>query len=1255
MPNRKNQLWREVKQAAPMSMIASALGRRLNYRTETFESLSIALAQINRNFILNRPFLEQVRARPRLRPTRPRYLIEYDIIKVDVDSKNVDKSGFSIIVNKKPETKEDKQQLRDALKKYSRMKLNQEGSKYEGKNIIMPSDVDYKSMSKRQLLKNKRKYFLRAVREAKETEIKRTPRGFRGMILKDTKAPDYWSLGIQGDAGSYEEECVATAIMSFQCDYYRNKNITRTQIYQDMDCKRGDNITLQMVYDYHTKHNLKAYFVDATNKVIKIIDGNSTDYKVGFYKINNKHIYPIHDKDTQNEIIYKKKIVLAELSECKDSDIVRYDGVSNIDDYKENVIVMTQDQITNQIKNSYENGLILENISCSNSGAIKKCSYKNKWLIVFDDYEKVIKVLSICREQIPQIKHFKNRLKAFTYQGHTLQSITRDLMEVIGTRLTSSVYNNDVYNTFKQLMHGGYDRTVGDGVGEEGKKYIGADVRRCYTDCLYNRKHKFGLFTPLDEFTKYDGIYEGAYYIIKECKLDIIDLGYGIYDSEFVEYALNNKLIKEEQITHQIKPFYSLPNTHFVKLIDIIYDKFDDDIAKSLINKFCGTLNPSGYSIVDPFLTNDDNMRMEFLNRDANNNTTTLIDGELFECYTKTHKRVIQSNMNLWNSLVCGGYIRLHKLYKQMIQFGPATYFKTDSVSVECKSQEDYDRYMAFINSQEDTKYGLGMIRTCEGSQGFVTSLNDIDYGITEYRFKPRVFDKLTNPENIKLPKGNKGIFVHGSAGCGKTYTLVNKILPLLEDDTYIVSSTANKALCNLQDNGVHKKYLKNLMEVFTTINFNNMINEGKIKTLIVDEYTMTGHRYMKLIYKLFIEHNFRIIFVGDDKQIPSIDNRNIKYHDKQFFKEMIELDIELTKQHRSNQGLTDIAMKVYNDGEFKCDRVGECDMNICYLRKTCDEINAKYSKRYENGFKGHNDFYYDDGAPVICFTNKFRKGYDNDNDDTVGFINGSCFKIDEWDDEKGGYVRLMNYDYEYPDGDEDLTDEQDEELCNNIIDISLLDFIKNFTLAHAITTHKLQGTTLKGKVCIHDTELMKRELLYTAITRLTSNDNLYVPHPVELKQIEHYKFSTNKDKDWTYDFTNKNHYKFLYYVIDSEGNTSDIKASEFIDKYRDDEIKVMKLFGYNDLDELNKELERVNGLKTTKKIKEGIYKKVQRKEKNRKGYILTNTDKHGRTSVRFRIVIRGKSYNKKWSVGKKRTLDQAMDLAIAHQIEMSN
>ena len=72
------------------------------------------------------------------------------------------------------------------------------------------------------------------------------------------------------------------------------------------------------------------------------------------------------------------------------------------------------------------------------------------------------------------------------------------------------------------------------------------------------------------------------------------------------------------------------------------------------------------------------------------------------------------------------------------------------------------------------------------------------------------------------------------------------------------------------------------------------------------------------------------------------------------------------------------------------------------------------------------------------------------------------------------------------------------------------------------------------------------------------------------------------------------------------------------------------------------------------KNIKEGTYKRIQRKIKNEKGCITTIIRK-GKQIVRFRIVIRGKTHEKQWTVGKKRTLEQAMDSAIAYQIEMSN
>ena len=75
----------------------------------------------------------------------------------------------------------------------------------------------------------------------------------------------------------------------------------------------------------------------------------------------------------------------------------------------------------------------------------------------------------------------------------------------------------------------------------------------------------------------------------------------------------------------------------------------------------------------------------------------------------------------------------------------------------------------------------------------------------------------------------------------------------------------------------------------------------------------------------------------------------------------------------------------------------------------------------------------------------------------------------------------------------ESLGENVDVRDCETVVELSRKEFGKYMEMAHCITTHKCQGSTLKGEITIHDTERMSRELLYTALTRLTSIDNLYV------------------------------------------------------------------------------------------------------------------------------------------------------------------
>ena len=72
--------------------------------------------------------------------------------------------------------------------------------------------------------------------------------------------------------------------------------------------------------------------------------------------------------------------------------------------------------------------------------------------------------------------------------------------------------------------------------------------------------------------------------------------------------------------------------------------------------------------------------------------------------------------------------------------------------------------------------------------------------------------------------------------------------------------------------------------------------------------------------------------------------------------------------------------------------------------------------------------------------------------------------------------------------------------LKNNVIKWSFKDFNKFFVVAHAITVHKSQGQTFNFKFMIHETHLMSKRMLYTALTRTTDKNLIHI---VKSKTIE--------------------------------------------------------------------------------------------------------------------------------------------------------
>ena len=166
----------------------------------------------------------------------------------------------------------------------------------------------------------------------------------------------------------------------------------------------------------------------------------------------------------------------------------------------------------------------------------------------------------------------------------------------------------------------------------------------------------------------------------------------------------------------------------------------------------------------------------------------------------------------------------------------------------------------------------------------------------------------------------------------------------------------------------------------------------------------------MKMLYKLHLM-GVRLVFVGDSKQLPSIDDRLLRYSDFGFFKEMVQTKVELTVNHRFDGDMDKLAMRVYNEGCFDWDRVKETELNISYYdkngRQTRKKVNQKFSdnnKGKAGAIQGHGGYWYVVGSPVICNVNK--KGLQNNRTFRVDSIGEAGVVVKEGEDMVSSIVR---------------------------------------------------------------------------------------------------------------------------------------------------------------------------------------------------------------------------------------------------------
>ena len=304
---------------------------------------------------------------------------------------------------------------------------------------------------------------------------------------------------------------------------------------------------------------------------------------------------------------------------------------------------------------------------------------------------------------------------------------------------------------------------------------------------------------------------------------------------------------------------------------------------------------------------------------------------------------------------------------------------------------------------------------------------------------------------SLSLPKNiNENKIGIQYAGGGKTYNIINNIVPLLTD--YIVLAPSHSALIPYHKNNINCSTI----QYFTCEMIKSIPDE---QTIIIDEIGMVNSEGWDLIYECYLKRKTLYAY-GDFNQLPpvspyghfgfssinfihhifnNIDNTWKNWRNK-FTKEYYDslINNELSLQVEVNK---------HSSKEFY-----KASTIICYTNNIRDKYNNLMCKKLGINSKFQKD------AILILRTNNLKE---------LDIYNKSCFKVIDID---GYIIKMINLDND------------------KIVDIPREKIEKNFEYGYCKTIYSLQGSTIDSYYwCKEDDNFLSSNTAYTIISRLSS------------------------------------------------------------------------------------------------------------------------------------------------------------------------
>lgn len=684
---------------------------------------------------------------------------------------------------------------------------------------------------------------------------------------------------------------------------------------------------------------------------------------------------------------------------------------------------------------------------------------------------------------------------------------------------------------------------------------VAIDIVKCYSDCLYNNNDEWLYFNGNEEITEWNecdikklplGLYwiktnditlfhqsnvysrriiqlayeEGIdfkieYQLIPDSKIkfNILD---NTLDDEFVnqyaKYDADGNMVYDKK-THITFDGMNLFKTIIDYIIESTSNNNDIELTKKVVNNISGYLGKTLNASRSVGMTTDKNemfydwLLSNAIKEDKNCNTLALdrlnVDGTTIYLYGKKSSTIkVSSGIDKYIQLTDQSNMNLYILKKKV--GGIPLYVNTDCIiskygcipSEKMVSHEDTYKD-TFGKYREETK-AINNKYTNYYKKDRHIEMPDI---VKEWNIAD--INDSSNYKNIyEFAVSNKGCFISGDAGTGKSYVITQCIKDgLLDEDPKYRFAPTNKSANNINGKTIHKQLGMNFDNKISPL----MLNKYKVGDIvIVDEYSMISGNLWRILENLK-RKGVIFIVLGDEKQVPPIGDTR-EYADHSYLHNLTNGNkIVLTKVHRYDMKLKSHLLDYYYNGNDKgFNRSSDedwtsDDKHICYTNVTRKCLNYWCMMEYLS--------IHDIPDNEIVFVD-YRKQLLDDEHRT----NGNIIKKNK--DHRSQPIWIYknlplvssksNKDNDIVKGDDFIVTKLNEKTftikssCNKTFEFEYEDIHKFFHINYAMTIHTSQGSTYKQKLYIWDWKKIinsndASKLGYTALSRTTNFDNLHI------------------------------------------------------------------------------------------------------------------------------------------------------------------